>query len=840
MAISKEETANAEKYFKSIVETVREPLLILNEQMYVISANPAFYRLFHVSALETEHKYIYELGSGQWGLDGLRHILEKVILLNEYFHNYEVDYVFPVIGHRVILLNGRKIDQGEGREQLILLAMEDITEQKNKESILASTLMLVDNSPDIIIRYDLKGCYLYVNKAAEDHLGKSRQEVIGKGCIDVLVPYETSALFQDAFRRILETKKRETIFVPFGNSVYQAVIEPEIFGGEITSFASYCRDMTNIRRTEEELRQSEEKYRTLVERANDGIIIIQDGIINYANSRMADLDGSSVEQLVGTAYTDHIYPSEIPKLTEMYRRRMSGDKVSSSYDTILRRRDGSPAPSQISAAIISYRGKPADLVIIHDISEMKKKEEILRRSAYELRTLVDNSPDLIFRVNGSMRYEEVNSAYERLTGIPKERFIGKTNEELGMPSQMVEFWQNALLRVLESGQEYSMEFEMTSLFGKRYFATRLIPEFIKSGRVETVLVIARDITDRMHAESQLRYVSFHDKVTGLYNRAFFEEELRRIDTERELPLSIIMGDINNLKLINDVFGHEEGDKLLKTISESLSKACRNNDIIARWGGDEFSIILPKTSLSTANEILLRINQISSESQMTAIKPSIALGISVKEKRDQNIYQVVRQAEQAMYDNKLANSKQEEKSVMSSLFAMARERTGDFDLHIDRGYGLARLFGKELGLDEGQMKSLLLLIETHDIGTALIPQKTLAKPSPLTQEEWEFIKRHSEVGARIVMAFPDTAKVSDEIISHHENWDGSGYPHALKGKDIPFLSRVFALIESYDVITHPRRYARTFTRQEAIEEIGQKSGVQFDPELTDIFINKVLK
>jgi diguanylate cyclase (GGDEF)-like protein len=381
---------------------------------------------------------------------------------------------------------------------------------------------------------------------------------------------------------------------------------------------------------------------------------------------------------------------------------------------------------------------------------------------------------------------------------------------------------------------------MPSLFGQRYFYARLIPEYEKSGLVNTVLVIARDITERRRAEERIRYISFHDEVTGLFNRAFFEEEIHRVDTERDLPVSIIMGDVNNLKLTNDVFGHEEGDALLKAIASCIRQACRQNDIVARWGGDEFAVILPKTDMATAEEIAARICGMARESGRTVLRPSIALGAAAKDAHDQNIYQVIRQAEERMYDDKLARSKENERMVIAALLRQVQERMHDYAAHSDRCRRLGEEFGAALGISEEQLQDLRRLAELHDIGIAAVPPEILGKPRRLTAEEWNVMKKHAEAGFRVVKTYADTAKISDEVYSHNEYWDGSGYPRGLKGKDIPYLARVFLVIDVYDVITHPRPYARTFTPEEAAIELCRGAGRQFDPELVELFLTRVLR
>jgi PAS domain S-box-containing protein len=130
-------------------------------------------------------------------------------------------------------------------------------------------------------------------------------------------------------------------------------------------------------------------------------------------------------------------------------------------------------------------------------------EDALRRNEYELRSVVENTPDIFFRLNRRLQYIFVNSTYEKLTGLSEEQFIGKTNSQLGMAQQMVQLWRSAAQEVFGSGKEHTVEFEITGFFGKRYYSARIIPEFAKSGLVETVLVVARDITEKKHIEEEM-------------------------------------------------------------------------------------------------------------------------------------------------------------------------------------------------------------------------------------------------------------------------------------------------------------------------------------------------
>jgi diguanylate cyclase (GGDEF)-like protein/PAS domain S-box-containing protein len=751
----------------------------------------------------------------------------------------------------------------------------DVRETRRAEVALrrseADFRALSENSPDIIVRYDKNYRFLYVNPRAQLIFGHSRDELIGKRSVELGLPRQSAESWESVLKEIFLTKNEKTIEFDFpgsgGKRYFNSRMMPEFDEqGNVATVLSISRDITTLKEVQNKLskvvRELKKKADTLDEQKR-----ILETILSHIPAGVSVSAAPDGKLIFTSAYYDNYWGIPIEKIRSLpLEKRMAlfsridmrgtvrsadefpviralkrGERVMNE-EWKVRRSDGTESTILISAEPLHDENGAITHAIATwtDITDRKKMEDVLRRNEYELRTLVDNSPDLIFRVDSGMRYMYVNPAYERLSGIARELFIGKTNEELGMPPQLVELWRQALTIVIESGREYGLEFEMTSLFGQRYFSARLIPEFVKSGLVETALVIARDITERKRAEEQMRYVSFHDPVTGLFNRAFFEEELHRLDIERELPICIVMGDVNNLKLSNDVFGHREGDKLLRTIADAIKKGCRKDDIVARWGGDEFTAILPRTDFETAEQICSRITHIARESADTVIEPSIALGAAIKENRDQNIYQTIRQAEKAMYNNKLAQGKQNEHNVIASILARARERTQDLTVHVARCYELVRRFGKVLELEEDQVKALLLLNEMHDIGTAVIPREIMTKPGRLSKEEWELVKKHPEVGFRIVKSLSETARISDEVLSHDEHWDGSGYPRGLKGKEIPYLARVFSIIEAYDVMTNDRPYARVLSTTDAIAELRRNAGKQFDPELVEPFIERVLQ
>ncbi len=313
--------------------------------------------------------------------------------------------------------------------------------------------------------------------------------------------------------------------------------------------------------------------------------------------------------------------------------------------------------------------------------------------------------------------------------------------------------------------------------------------------------------------------------------------MQRLDTERQLPISVLMVDLNGLKLVNDTYGHSKGDEMLKNVAGGLKNSCRKEDFIARWGGDEFVILLPQTTAKKAEIISKRIKSNCQGVYAGEVPISLASGVAVKDNADTNLAEVLKKAEDNMYKQKLAESKSTRSAVLNALLKTLEAKSYETEEHTLRMQKIAMEIGEKLQLTDSELSRLRLLITLHDIGKINISEEILTKEGELTAEEWEIMKKHPETGYRIARATEDFTHVADDILAHHEHWDGTGYPQGLKGDNIPLLARIVAVADAYDIMTSGRPYQKTLTQPEIAAELKRCAGIQFDPELVEIFLSK---
>jgi len=425
---------------------------------------------------------------------------------------------------------------------------------------------------------------------------------------------------------------------------------------------------------------------------------------------------------------------------------------------------------------------------------------------------------------------DINDSYTKLLGITKEMSIGKRITQV-IPN-VEQYWIDIFGKVALKGEPiyYENYLERTG----KYYAT-----YSYSPQKGQFAVLVTDITEKKKYQDKLIYLSYHDQLTGLHNRRFFEEELNKIDTTDNLPLSVIMTDVNGLKIINDSFGHKAGDELLKKVAEVLKKVSRDDDIIARLGGDEFVIILPKTDDVETKRIANLIKELSVNEKISNLELSISYGYATKISELEEINDVLANAENHMYRLKLyERSSMRSKTIdiiMNTLFEKSKRES----LHSARVSKICEAIAIKLNFTKDDISRIRIAGLIHDIGKISIDEKILNKAGKLNTKERQEIEKHPESGWRILSSSDEFSDLENFILCHHERWDGQGYPNGLIGEQIPLESRIIAVADAYDAMTGERSYRTAISKDEAAKEIMRCSGSQFDPKIADVFVNKVL-
>ncbi|GAV22782.1 diguanylate cyclase [Carboxydothermus pertinax] len=477
--------------------------------------------------------------------------------------------------------------------------------------------------------------------------------------------------------------------------------------------------------------------------------------------------------------------------------------------------------------------------------------ENLLEKLYLYEKILDSLPDATLAIDKNGQVIVWNQAMEEMTGVKKEEILGKGDYVYAEPffgkrkpicvdlvlGNNNNGGLNGYEKLERKGKVVIGEGVAPNAYGGKgaCYWTLAAPIEDAAGNLLGAVQCVRDVTERKIMERELKYCSTRDVLTGLYNRAFFEEEVKRMEKGREYPISVLICDLDNLKAVNDMFGHDKGDLLLKRAADILKGGVRQGDVVARIGGDEFGILLPSTSREAAEEIAQRIfKRVEEYNKLAPDLPlSLSIGVSTATKPGTSLWETLREADDAMYRNKLANGNDARVALVKALKTALMER----DFHnTDRMKKVALKFGGALKLPREEVDKLVLLVEMHDIGKLGVPESVLNKPEPLSPEERRIIERHPEIGYRIALTSGELSAIAPLILQHHERWDGKGYPQGLKGEEIAYLSRIMAIIDAYDAMLSKRPYRKPLTRKEVLKEFLNGSGSQFDPDLINVFVN----
>jgi len=792
-------------------------------------------------------------------------------------------------------------DSGKTKEQLLnelmnlrmkIAELEHVNVRyKQTEKKLAKSeelyRLIAENTNDVITLQE----YTYISPSMKDVGGYKPEELLGKSPFEFIHPDDKKKLFpilknyvNAKIKKLLTgkelptTKRIEFRFKDKEGNWRNFQSTGNIVGNQLLFIT---RDISESKQTEEALSKSQQEFASLFKSNPEALVYVDEkGTILDANLCFCKLFGYTLKEIKGRNIDDGMIHSP-DKIEEGKKLSTKGLKGYRNYETVRKKKDGTLFPVSISATPLVIDGQAkGEIRIYTDIAERKQNEKIQKvlyniskaanspislKQLYnaihkELGTIIDTTNFYIALVDE--KEDKIYFAYhqdEKDDDFPIMKFsttntlttyVIKTGKPLlNDNNQYEEMINQGILSPKGSTTPQSIWLGVPlkiedKIIGAMVVQSYINPDLYSKQDIKLMEFVSSQVAsaiERKSTEERIKHLSFHDALTGLYNRAYFEEELERYNFPRYYPLSIVMLDVNGLKVINDTFGHSEGDRLLQHLSQVLTSVSRQGDILARIGGDEFAILLPSTTSEEAHNFCDRIKRVCQQDKIEPIylRLNISLGHTTQEGEYKDTNSLLQEADRNMYQDKLFNGKSREKRFLEAFRIILAERDPHTSDHARRLQELALSLGKRVGLTDYQLGNLKLLALLHDIGKIGIPDSILFNTYILTPSEWKKMKEHSRIGYRMAKNIPDFASIAREILYHHEHWDGTGYPDGLKGEKIPLLSRIISIVDAYDVMQSRRPYKGPVCKAEALKEIKRCAGTQFDPQLVEIFL-KIVK
>jgi diguanylate cyclase (GGDEF)-like protein/PAS domain S-box-containing protein len=742
---------------------------------------------------------------------------------------------------------------------------------------------LANNIPDVVARFDTTLRHIYVNQTASQVLGLPGDTFIGHSFLDLCgfsIPKELAGqlmtMHNSLEKCLLSGEEQQFVdcfTLPNGEKHLLTRVVPEKEpGGKIASLLAITTDITEIRNEEKRNLAISEMIFGLSKMSDvsealqlclDTALLITD--FDSGGIYLSDDQSGALKLALHCGLSDAFIESVSligPESTNM-NLIMSGQPLYKEYSKVgvpldpVRQGEGLEAIAIVpvvysqkiiacfnvashSRSTIPESDKTTMETIASQVSGFIARllaEEALRESETQFRQITENMIDVVWlrsADNAKMIY--ISPSYEQIWGRTCQSLYDNPQSFMDtVYADDLEIVKAEFGRYLKS-ELFDLEYRIKRPDDKlRWVRARSYPVRNSSGAIIRHAGIAVDITERKKAEEELLFMSRHDQLTLLYNRFHFEQLISEPLKADNLPLCIVMADLNGLKLVNDSYGTYLGDEMLKKAALILRQACRDEDIIARWGGDEFAVLMLKSTAKEADALIKKIARSCKGQLIEDIPLSMAMGLACIAKPAGDLYLTLREAENNLVRQKLTEARSAKHAVLQTLLKTLAAKSYETEAHTRRMQKVAQAIGEKNNLPEGELSRLNLLINLHDIGKINIAEAILTKQEALSDEEWQSIKTHPEIGYRIARATDEFAHVAEDILAHHERWNGSGYPRGLKGEEIPLLSRITAIADAFEVMSNGRPYKEKMSKTEIRAEFENCKGRHFDPVLTELFL-----
>ncbi len=736
----------------------------------------------------------------------------------------------------------------------------ELTKAKMKEekSKILFESSLNSHKDIIILSLDKNYNYLYFNQTHKNTMKNTyNAEVeVGKCIFDYMTKEDDIAKAKKNYGKALKGQAlitRES-YGDIELKTYETNYNPIYDDNDkIIGVSAYAKDISEIIEANKKLKKEKLTIQNYLDIAGVILLILnKHGEVTMINQKGCQILGLNIDQIIGKNWFDNFIPKgDINKLKKVFNDVLNNQSgLASHYESIIINSQGEERYISWNNTIIRDTDNNITGVLSsgEDITEIEISNKKLKESEKRYRELNNNlnagvvvhNPDTSIMYFNKMAEEILGLKYDELMGSYASSsqfvFVDKNNKIM----EIEEYPVNIIIKSKTLLKNYLVGVKHINKDKIVWLSVNGVPLFNEDRSIKEIVISFDDITLEKVRQDKIIYISEHDYLTDLFNRSYFVESYKEMDNPKYYPLGILMIDVNGLKIINDAYGHDVGDVILKKVSDILRQSCRENDIICRIGGDEFTVVLPNISEGEIELIRANISENSKKETINNIELSLATGYEIKNLDfEGDLDDVLKLAENHMYRNKLVEGISVRNKAIIAILQTLTEKYEEEKIHSANVSYYCKKIGEALNINEEDVKDLELAGMYHDIGKISIPDAILKKPGKLSKEEFDTIKKHPEISYQILRAADEFSDLAIHALYHHERWDGTGYPSGKKGEEIPLFSRIICVADSYEAMTAVRSYKKQLTKDEAVKEIIKCSRFQFDEDIARVFVEKVL-